>query len=238
MSCDWYRATARRGEYSLSNAVVDTGAYTVECLLGVVELEYQTGSDTFTIDADQLTVLELKCRQTSKASSSGMHLRAWPRAALSSTSQKVCSHGRWTGTGGRLPRTSHQQDQQNARRQQTARGFLAKRSTSSARRLPAKRHGRRRRPARPWRRSHARGLGADWVGGEEGAASQRVCAAALCPARGSSRRLAQSIAAGGWVVPCTANARRRRMQRRPVQRAWATALGFDVVDNSRGGRTP
>lgn len=94
LSCDWYRATARRGEYSLSNAVVDTGAYTVECLLGVVELEYQTGSDTFTIDADQLTVLELKCRQTSKASSSGMHLRAWPRAALSSTSQKVCSHGR------------------------------------------------------------------------------------------------------------------------------------------------
>jgi hypothetical protein len=26
--CNWYRATARRGEYSLSNAVVDTAAYT------------------------------------------------------------------------------------------------------------------------------------------------------------------------------------------------------------------
>jgi hypothetical protein len=70
LSCDWYRATAPRGEYSLSNAVVDTGAYTVECLLGVVELEYQMGSDTFMIGADQLKVLELNRRQTSKSSSS------------------------------------------------------------------------------------------------------------------------------------------------------------------------
>ena len=68
--CNWYRATARRGEYSLSNAVVDTAAYTVECLLGVVELDYNPDSDIFAIDADQLKALESKCRQTSKAASS------------------------------------------------------------------------------------------------------------------------------------------------------------------------
>ncbi len=30
LSCDWHHATARRVEYSLLNAVVDTGAHTVE----------------------------------------------------------------------------------------------------------------------------------------------------------------------------------------------------------------
>ncbi len=50
----------------------------MECLLGVVELVYQTGPDTFTIDADQLKALEAKCRPTSKAASSKREAAARP----------------------------------------------------------------------------------------------------------------------------------------------------------------
>ena len=62
--------------------------------MGVVELVYQTGPDTFTIDADQLKALEAKCRPTSKAASSKREAAARPRPALSSTRRKVCSRSR------------------------------------------------------------------------------------------------------------------------------------------------
>ncbi len=77
------------------------------------------------------------------------------------------------------------------------------------------------------------------MGGEEGAASQRVCAAVLHPAHESRRRLAQSIAAGGWVIPCAANALVDEGNAVPFSGqlvAWGATLGFNVVDTSRGGR--
>ena len=67
--CNWYEDKGN-GCYSLVDAAEDKNPYTVECLLGVVELDYDDSTRSFSMDTKQRESLLAKSRATSHAAAS------------------------------------------------------------------------------------------------------------------------------------------------------------------------
>ncbi len=212
----------------------------MECLLGVVQLDYNPDSDIFVIDADQLKALESKCRQTSKAASSQREAAASAAARRAQQHEAEGLQPQQVAVVNRYGRTTTKDVAPAAPAKCPPAATSARPPGKAPRveRMPASSKAAGKRPtsgttvvAKP----RARGWEpTGWAAREEPlhSASQRECAAALHPAHGSRRRLTQSIAAGGWFIPCAANARRRRLQRRP----WAAGGVGGRPRLQRGGQ--
>ena len=242
--CNWYRATARRGEYSLSNAVVDTAAYTVECLLGVVELDYNPDSDIFVIDADQLKALESKCRQTSKTASSQREAAASAAARRAQQHEAEGLQPQQVAVVNRYGRTTTKDAAPvaPAKRPPAATSAGPPGKAPRVERMPASSKAAGKRPtsgttvvakprARDWEPT-------GWAARKEPLRSESV-----------QRHYTLLMEAGGdWRNPLPqADGSSLVLRMRVVDEcnavpfsgqlvAWAAALGFNVVDNSRGGR--